>query len=397
MKKTAIICEINPYHNGHRSLFERARADGGEIIIAVMSGNFTQRGIPAVFDKYLRASLLVSPPDRSTVSAADLVVELPFPWCSAGAEAFALGGISVALGMGADSVACGSENGDTGFIYAAAEAKNSPEYLRRIRDYEKESRRGEGSAVLNDAVMRELGFSLGANDKLAAEYVRCLGNPGREDVALRVYPRISAQSDVPYRSASELRERIYAGRMTDIAPFVPAAAYEVYSAHQAEAVVPARFYELAFLFSRLFWDSSDTYAESAGGLAERLRSLAGEACCAEEFMEKIRTKKYTDARLRRALLYAMLKVQGEMLKTPPAYTVLLAANGRGREYLSMLRKTGDFPVITKPADAGEPVMNQYRYLTAADSLYTMCGAEIRPQDVYLKKHPYICPQRITKA
>ena len=73
MKKTAIICEINPYHNGHRHIFECARAEFGGIVIAVMSGNFTQRGIPAVFDKYTRAGVLVTKPNDGGVSAAQYI------------------------------------------------------------------------------------------------------------------------------------------------------------------------------------------------------------------------------------------------------------------------------------------------------------------------------------
>ncbi len=97
MKKTAVICEINPYHTGHQYIFSRAREES-DLVIAVMSGNFTQRAIPAVFDKYTRASLLLTP-DETGTPAADIVVELPFPWCASGTEAFAMGGVAVALGL----------------------------------------------------------------------------------------------------------------------------------------------------------------------------------------------------------------------------------------------------------------------------------------------------------
>ncbi len=388
MKKTAIICEINPYHNGHRHIFECARAEFGGIVIAVMSGNFTQRGIPAVFDKYTRAGVLVTKTNDGGVSAADLVVELPFPWCSGGTEAFAVGGVSVALGMGADSLVCGSEYGDTDFIRNAAAARDSDDYITRLKTLEKsESARGEGSAVLNDRVMKELGFSLGANDKLAAEYVRNLKN--HEDVAFRAFPRISGDGAVPCKSATELRDMIYSRKLSDVAPFVPASAYDTYSANADSVVDLVRYRELAHLFFRLFWNGEET-AEGAGGLLERIRSAALESCSPDAFFDAVRTKKYTDARIRRAMLFAMLRVKAEMLKTAPRYTLLLAANEKGRAYLAERRKTGDFPIITKPSDFLRDLEEQYSCLRAADSLYTMCFGVPREHNHYIKKSPVIC-------
>ena len=84
---SAVICETNPCHNGHAALFQRAKAVCGEdgVLIAVMSGNFVQRGLPAVWDKYRRGALLIG-------LGADLVVELPYPWSAAGGENFARAG-----------------------------------------------------------------------------------------------------------------------------------------------------------------------------------------------------------------------------------------------------------------------------------------------------------------
>lgn len=387
MKKTAIICEINPYHNGHRSIFERARGEFGGIVIAVMSGNFVQRSIPSVFDKYTRAGLLVSKPRDGGEAAADLVVELPFPWCCGGTEAFALGGVSVALGMGADSLVCGSENGTADYIRQAAKGRDSFEYLLRLKSLESNMHtRSEGSAVLNDRVMREMGFSLGANDKLAAEYVRNLKD--WDEAAFRVFPRMEGEGQ--YRSATALREMLYAGDTEGIKSYVPEDAFAVYSEKREEAVGTARFLELAHIFFRLFYRGEQT-AEGEGGLLEWIRYAAEASCTPADFFEAVRTKKYTDARIRRAMLFAMLRVKREMLKTPPRYTVLLAANGRGREYLAELRKTGDFPIITKPSDAPDTVEEQYACLRAADSLYTMCSDPVEDASAYIKKHPTICP------
>jgi predicted nucleotidyltransferase len=291
--------------------------------------------------------------------------------------------------MGADSLVCGSENGNTDYIIQAAEARDSAEYPRRLKELEKDDRsRGEGSAVLNDRAMRELGFSLGANDKLAAEYVRNL--KGKGDVGFRVFPRIRGEGAVPYQSATALRQMIYGGALDEGKPYIPEEAFEVYSEKKGESVDPSRYSELAHVFFRLFYHGEST-AEGEGGLLERIRSAAEETCSAEAFFEAIRTRKYTDARIRRAMLFAMLRVKREVLKMPPPYTVLLAANGKGREYLSEIRKNGTFPIVTKPSDVPTEVEEIYSLLRAADGLYTMCFDPIAESNLYIKKHPTIRP------
>ena len=91
MSVTAIVCELNPLHNGHMHVMKAAK---GDAVVLVMSGNFTQRALSAAFHKYARAEAAVR-------SGADLVVELPFPYCSSGGEFFARAGVSIAERIGA--------------------------------------------------------------------------------------------------------------------------------------------------------------------------------------------------------------------------------------------------------------------------------------------------------
>ena len=115
LRTTAVICEINPIHPGHRHLL-RLAGSGGETVISVMSGHFTQRGSPALFDKYARAEAAVR-------CGADLVLELPYPWCASGAEDFARGGCAVAAGVGAASLTFGSETADLSMLARGADIR----------------------------------------------------------------------------------------------------------------------------------------------------------------------------------------------------------------------------------------------------------------------------------
>ena len=92
MKVCAVICELNPLHKGHQALFAHAKSRFGGLV-CVLSGNFVQRGEPAILDKWARARLALE-------SGADLVLELPLPWALAGAERFAAGGVALARALG---------------------------------------------------------------------------------------------------------------------------------------------------------------------------------------------------------------------------------------------------------------------------------------------------------
>jgi predicted nucleotidyltransferase len=105
MKTTAVICEYNPFHRGHEYQINAIK-NSGSYVVCIMSGGFVQRGGPALFDKFVRAEAAVR-------MGADLVVELPFPYCSSAAEFFAKGGVALADSLGLiDELCFGSESGD---------------------------------------------------------------------------------------------------------------------------------------------------------------------------------------------------------------------------------------------------------------------------------------------
>ena len=128
MRSVGIIAEYNPFHNGHAYQLQKAReASGADFAVAVMSGDFVQRGEPAMFDKRLRARWALE-------NGADLVITLPAPFALASAEAFALGGVTLLSKSGiADSIAFGSECGDTGLLCRAADVlSNESDQLKAL-------------------------------------------------------------------------------------------------------------------------------------------------------------------------------------------------------------------------------------------------------------------------
>lgn len=119
-KVAAVICEYNPFHAGHAYHLAQTRSLGATHIVAIMSGSFVQRGEPAMFSKWSRAKCALA-------CGADLVLELPLPWCMSSAEGFARGGVALAHGLGCvDLLSFGSELGETSPLLQAAEAAVSP-------------------------------------------------------------------------------------------------------------------------------------------------------------------------------------------------------------------------------------------------------------------------------
>ena len=162
MKLAAIICEFNPLHTGHKKLIDFAKEQADKVV-CVMSGNFTQRGLPACADKYVRAR-------HALKAGADLVVEIPTVYATASAENFAYGAVTIAEKLHADCLVFGSECGDVSELNRCVDALEDEEINTRIRknlskgmNYPKAVALAAGLTVLDKP-----------NNVLAIEYLKAL-------------------------------------------------------------------------------------------------------------------------------------------------------------------------------------------------------------------------------
>jgi len=349
MKDLGIICECNPFHNGHKRLFDEARAMGARRIVCVMSGNAVQRGELAVADRYLRAEILVR-------CGADLVLELPYPWSAGSAEYFSTAAVSI-LSDYVDHIIFGSECGDIAFLERAAEEAGTKDFREALAV---RLTRGEGAAHAYFEELAARGFSpLSSNDLLGLEYIRaakklgldmCFDTVRREGAAYREQRLQEGENP----SATALRAYLASGNTEALSSYMPteAAACLKRAAEQGRLTDPGLVDAAVLLHFRLCRPSDlDGVAELSGGVAERLCAEARQAHSAEEWFERICTKRYTDAKLRRAILFGLTDVKQALLTSAPSYTTLLAANERGRALLAETRKTRKLFLVTKPADA----------------------------------------------
>ncbi len=348
-----IVAEYNPFHTGHEYHIARSRELLGadSTVICVMSGDFVQRGEPALYSKFARA-------EAACRCGADLVIELPLPWALSSAEGFARGSVGLLGALGATHLSFGSECGEVERLERIAECLIDPavnaEISRELNENANISYASARQAVLARRLGDEAKLIEQPNNILAVEYLKAIYEQ-RLDITPMTVQRIGSghdmAGDVGPKSASELRRMILSGEKVD--NYIPKNALAVYSREESlgRQAMSRDFHETAIL-SRLRMFGENYYnslPDSGGGLGSRLYKAAHEEATLDGVLASVKTKRYTLSRIRRMCLCAALGVKKDDADGIPPYARVLAANSRGCEYLRVLSKNPAIPVITKPA------------------------------------------------
>ena len=352
MNIAGIVCEYNPFHSGHlHQLAETRRALGADTLtVCVMSGDFVQRGEAAVFSKFARA-------EAACRAGADLVLELPLPWCLSSAEGFAMGAVSLLAAVGCTQLSFGSESGDVETLQTLAREILAPDTQREI------TAQLQRSPELSYAMARErvLTEKLGEcgsllsqpNNILAVEYLKAIYKktyPITPVTVKRIGSGHDKAGEQGPKSASELRGLMETG--ADISEYIPEAALSVYRRERAagrgrdKAVLETALLSRLRMLDRTVYESLPDGGDGAGA---RLWKAVREESTLEDIAQGARTKRYPLARMRRMLLCAALGVSAEYTKTLPPYARVLAADSAGCAYLREIDGKSAVPVLTKPA------------------------------------------------
>lgn len=353
MHTVGIVCEYNPFHSGHLYQLNETRRLLSEdtTTVCVMSGDFVQRGEATVFDKFARA-------EAACRCGADLVVELPLPWCLSSAEGFAFGAVSILAAMGCDTLSFGSESADTEALKSLAAFCSDPSEKARIYKLM------DQDPALSFARARQLaaGETLGEpadmlsepNDILAVEYLKAIDRIGvtmRPLAIRRTGAAHDSDREGEYRSAMFLRELMREGE--DLSPYIPETAMEIFRREMREGrVFDKKLLETALL-SRLYQLSPADFEklpDAGGGAGRRLWKAMQEGGSPEQIAVTASTKRYTTARMRRMLLCAALGLCAEDTKGTPPYLRVLAANEKGRAWLSRLRGVTPIPLVNRASE-----------------------------------------------
>ena len=397
MRAVGIICEYNPYHAGHARQLSAARREAqADVVIAVMSEHTTQRGELATADGYVRAKAALR-------CGADLVIGLPFPYSSAPAEFFALGGVRILDALGADALHFGSESGDINALKTAADRLYAPTFLETLTRHQ-QANPACGVMQSRAAVYEQCyGEALpdGSNNLLAMAYLAALETTQSPMRPLTIRRRGQAYNDSltpmvgQYPSATALRALWQTGGLESLRAHLPSPVLETLEDAMAQQLAPLDAERLTPAILA-FYRTADAEVLSAcadidQGLAARLIESAREATTLPEFFDKAATKRYTTARLRRAVLFGLCGVRPEHLRVSPAYVRLLAASRAGCEYLSSIRKVCPLPILTKPSDVpSSPEAKRQRVIEERlEALVTLAYPMPRAASYLLKQHPTI--------
>ncbi len=340
MSVFALICEYNPFHNGHKYLIEQVKKEG-DALIAVMSGSFVQRGDIAVADKFSRAETAIR-------NGADIVIELPAIYACANAETFAKSGVGIISSLGIVEKLCfGAENDNISLLKQAAEAFDDKAFkteLKRIMD--------SGGNYPN-AVQQAIGMVCSPavasvidkpNNILAIEYIKALSDKDIEPIAVK---RIGTAHDSKiitekYTSASNIREMINNG--TDYSAFVPD--YNIDNPADIKNLERAILYKMRTMSK----DEIKKLPDITEGLENRIYDAVRTSDSIDKLFESVKTKRYTMARIRRIVISALLGINAEIQKEKPRYIRVLAFNEKGVELMSEIKGKCPLPLITNVAD-----------------------------------------------
>jgi len=367
MKVVGIIAEYNPFHNGHKyqidTLREKTQAD---YVIVAMSGNFLQRGVPALCDKFSRT-------DMALKNGADLVIELPTLWSTASAEYFAHGGVELLKNTGVVThLGFGAETDDLEAI------KQVSSILKEEPDIFQESlslslRKGEPFPVARKNALiaalpmfqkQQLETLLDSpNNILALEYLKALPETIKPILIPRKgagYHDTNIQAVLP--SASAIRDTIFCDDKIDLnalSAAMPSSAFEILLKliDQNNILDCSDFSEmLGFCLLSLAQDGYASFADCTTDLSNKIKKLVKEYISFDSFAHKLKSKDMTYTRVSRCLLHILLNIKQSdySLQQTTGFAPYIRVLGFRKDsslLLSSIKKEASVPLITKVADA----------------------------------------------
>ena len=342
MQVSAIICEYNPFHTGHKYQIDSIRENIEDVaIVCVMSGDFVQRGDVAIIDKHTRAKIAVE-------NGADLVLQLPAFFSTQVAEIFARGGVSLINLLGCVDFLCfGSESGDIEKLYERANTDKDKDILRQSLK--------AGNSFASSYFTSESMINM-SNDILATEYIRALQGV-KSDIRPYAIKRQGANYNDKalnenFSSATAIRESLKKGDISKIESFIPSGAKNYFDIIKFDE----DFFELIKYAILSKKDRLGEVFEIGEGLENRILSKIEESKDMEDLIKNIKSKRYTYTRIRRILFNILLDIKKTDIEEIKRrnfylpYVRVLAFNNRGREVLKEIKKIGNIKIINKVAN-----------------------------------------------
>lgn len=343
MKATGIVVEYNPFHNGHKYHLQKTKElNPNNIIIAVMSGDFVQRGEPSIIDRWTKTKMALA-------NGVDLVIELPVFYSSQSAEIFAKGAVGILEELKCESMVFGSESGKIDELKRISTLQESEEFKIKLKERLKS---GDSYPTAHSSTMKEiLGESeLNSNDILGLEYIKAIRYWKSSIIPMTLKREKVGYHDTnivgDFASATKIREHLK--KNEEISSIVTQESFNTLKEY-SNFTYMENFYP--FIRYELIKNSNNlsNIQDMEIGFENRLLENAIKFINYDKFFKSISNRRYTTGRVQRVLTHTLLalttNITEEVKKSIP-YVRVLGFNSKGREYLSYLKKFDNSKIIT---------------------------------------------------
>ncbi len=391
MKVCGIVAEYNPFHNGHKYQIEQIRKEtNADVIIAVMSGNFMQRGVPASFDKWARTKMALD-------GGVDMVIELPTIYSLSSAEFFASGAVSILNSLNCvDYISFGAKTDDLAFLKDIATFLNNEpaDYKDALQ---KELKKGVSYPAARSKCIKQFFDTkydskiieetlLDSNNILAIEYLKAL-----EKLDSKIQPIIvkrigtdynSLEINGDYCSSTAIREILKDQNVLRLKDVIPNSSYNTISEEINMGKMPMELSNFEELILYKLRNSSLFKLSQIADVKEGLENVISKSLLnsfdLESLIISIKSKRYTRTRIQRILLNSLLGINEEFIETykfKPQYARILGFSKKGRNALALLNKYSKIPVITSlnnfTKKANHNQLEMLKYDIDATNIYTL--------------------------
>lgn len=400
MKITGVITEYNPFHKGHLYHLQKAKEDTNcDGIICIMSGNFMQRGNPAIIDKWNRAKMAI-------LNGVDLVIELPLIYALSSAETFAYGAVNILNSTGVvDYLYFGSEHGDISHLDEIANllinedsnfklilkeelSKGLPYHMARANSLKNILKHIPCEEILNNS-----------NNILSIEYLKALKKINSSIIPKTLKREGSNYNDTTlsktYSSATSIRETLKNSlELNLISETIPINSFKTieelkksgYNFVFEESMFNYIKYKLLTMGNKL-----ENIQDVSEGIDNKILKEVINSNSFDDLISRVKSKRYTYTRINRILTSFFIGLENHDVKDlynlQPSYIRPLAFNDKGRNILKEIKRNENIKIITK---VGKNIENKTLEIDLLGTrAYSLLNSSINPIDDYLKSPIFI--------
>ena len=379
----SVICEYNPFHFGHEYQLQTLK-NRFDKVVCIMSGNIVQRGSVAIADKYIRA-------EAALRSGADLVLELPVPYCCSSARDFASAGVYIADAIGSDFLAFSAED-ESELLFKIHELSKDEAFNSKVQETVRLNKSLSFPQAVTSVIEKHLG-SIAAeavkkpNNILSLEYLKALEGTDVTPFTVKRNP--------DFESSSMIRARKDGNLMLSLLPAESASVFARElgrSFPRDEKKLDAYFVATLRRIGGSSLPTDELYSVPKD-LAKKILQAAIKHSETEKIISSVADKCYTHARVRRAINALVFGITAKRVSEKPPYTTVLAANEKGREVLRKAKSLKRIDIVNKPVRAlelGEETKNAFLFAKGIEDVISLSDPIPSPADA--GRNPFIGEQ-----